>query len=96
MRAPAASRARAPGRRVPSSPGTIRSAVEEQLTEDERMIRDTARGYAQEKLMPRILEANRHEMFDREIMSEMGALGLLGATIRRLRLRRRQPRRATA
>ena len=55
--------------------------LEEQLTEDERMVRDSARAYAQEKLMPRVLEANRHEHFDREIMSEMGELGLLGPTI---------------
>ena len=53
----------------------------DQLGEDERMIRDTARDYAQDKLMPRILEANRHERFDREIMTEMGALGFLGCTI---------------
>jgi len=51
------------------------------LSEDERMIRDTAHQYCQEKLMPRILEANRHEKFDVEIMKELGALGLLGATI---------------
>jgi glutaryl-CoA dehydrogenase len=55
--------------------------LDDQLTEDERMVRDTARQYAQEKLMPRVLEANRHERFDREIMTELGALGLLGATI---------------
>jgi glutaryl-CoA dehydrogenase len=55
--------------------------LEDQLTEDERMVRDTARGYAQDKLMPRVLEANRHETFDREIMNELGALGLLGSTI---------------
>ena len=55
--------------------------LDDQLSEDERLIRDTARDYAQEKLMPRILEANRHERFDREIMNEMGALGLLGCTI---------------
>ena len=54
--------------------------LEEQLTEDERMVRDTARAYCQEKLMPRVLEANRHERFDREIMNEMGALGFLGPT----------------
>jgi glutaryl-CoA dehydrogenase len=54
---------------------------EDQLTEDERLIRDSARQYAQEKLMPRILEANRHEVFDRDIMFEMGALGLLGSTL---------------
>ncbi|MEQ9447419.1 MAG: acyl-CoA dehydrogenase family protein, partial [Rhodospirillaceae bacterium] len=41
--------------------------LDEQLTEEERMIRDTARDYAQDKLMPRILEANRHEIFHREI-----------------------------
>jgi glutaryl-CoA dehydrogenase len=55
--------------------------LEDQLTEEERMIRDTARDYAQDKLMPRVLMANRNETFDREIMSEMGALGLLGATL---------------
>src|SRR3981189_3497483 len=51
------------------------------LSEDERMVRDTARGYAQDKLMPRILTAYREERFDREILNEMGALGLLGPTI---------------
>jgi glutaryl-CoA dehydrogenase len=45
------------------------------------MVRDTARDYAQDKLMPRVLEANRHEKFHREIMNELGALGLLGSTI---------------
>src|SRR5207302_340561 len=55
--------------------------LEGQLTEDERMVRDTARGYAQDKLMPRILTAYREERFDREILNEMGALGLLGPTI---------------
>jgi glutaryl-CoA dehydrogenase len=55
--------------------------LEEALTEEERMVRDSARAYCQEKLMPRVLEANRHERFDREIMNEMGALGFLGATI---------------
>ena len=55
--------------------------LEDQLGEDERLIRDTARDYAQDKLMPRIVEANRHEHFDRAIISEMGALGLLGATL---------------
>jgi glutaryl-CoA dehydrogenase len=54
---------------------------EAQLSEDERMVRDTARGYAQDKLMPRVLTAYREERFDREIFNEMGALGLLGATI---------------
>ena len=55
--------------------------LEEVLNEDERMVRDAARDYCQGQLMPRILEANRHERFDREIMNEMGALGLLGSTI---------------
>jgi glutaryl-CoA dehydrogenase len=55
--------------------------LESQLTEEERMVRDTARGYAQEKLLPRVLKAYREESFDREIMREMGALGLIGATI---------------
>ncbi|MCH8182245.1 MAG: acyl-CoA dehydrogenase [Proteobacteria bacterium] len=55
--------------------------LDEQLSEDERMVRDSARDYCQDKLMPRIVEANRHEIFHREILTEMGALGLLGATI---------------
>ena len=55
--------------------------LESQLTEDERLVRDTARGYAQDKLMPRVLKAYREESFDRAIMTEMGELGLLGATI---------------
>ncbi|MCE8015327.1 acyl-CoA dehydrogenase [Halomonas sp. MCCC 1A17488] len=53
----------------------------DQLDEDERMVLQTAHDYCQDKLMPRVLEANRHERFDREIMNEMGELGLLGATI---------------
>jgi glutaryl-CoA dehydrogenase len=55
--------------------------LEDQLVDDERRIRDLARDYAQEKLMPRILEANRHERFDREILREMGELGFLGSTL---------------
>ena len=55
--------------------------LDNQLTEEERMIRDTAYNYCQEKLLPRVLEANRHEHFDREIMRELGQLGLLGATL---------------
>ncbi len=55
--------------------------LDDQLSEDERLVRDTARDYAQEKLLTRVIEANRHERFDREIMNEMGALGLLGSTI---------------
>src|SRR5262245_65409379 len=55
--------------------------LEGELTEDERMVRDSARAYAQEKLFPRVLTAYREERFDREIIPEMGALGLLGATL---------------
>lgn len=55
--------------------------LDDQLSEEERLVRDTAQAYAQEKLMPRILSAYREERFDREILSEMGELGLLGATI---------------
>ena len=55
--------------------------LEEQLTEDERAIRDAAHDYCQDKLFPRVLEANRHERFDREIMNEMGEMGFLGATL---------------
>jgi len=55
--------------------------LEEQFTEDERMIRDTAHQFSQERLMSRVLEANRHEHFDREIMNEMGKVGMLGATL---------------
>jgi glutaryl-CoA dehydrogenase len=51
------------------------------LSEDERIVRDAARSYCQEKLLPRVIEANRHEVFHREIMNEMGELGLLGSTI---------------
>ena len=53
----------------------------DQLTDEERMIRDTARKYCQDKLQPRILEANRKEIFHREIMDEMGNMGFLGSTI---------------
>jgi len=55
--------------------------LEDQLSEAERMIRDSTRDYAQDKLASRVLTANREERFDREIMNEMGALGLLGATL---------------
>ena len=55
--------------------------LDSQLTDLERMIRDTAQAYAQEKLMPRILMANRREEFDPAIMKEMGDMGLLGITI---------------
>ncbi|KAG9473114.1 glutaryl-CoA dehydrogenase, mitochondrial [Eleutherodactylus coqui] len=56
--------------------------LDSQLTEDEIMIRDSFRSYCQERLMPRILMANRKEVFDREIISEMGELGVLGSTIK--------------
>ena len=55
--------------------------LDDQLTEEERLVRDSARDYCQEKLMARVLEANRHETFDRAIFTEMGELGLLGSTI---------------
>ena len=55
--------------------------LEQQLTDDERMVRDAARRYAQDKLAPRILEAFRHEQTDLAIFREMGALGLLGPTL---------------
>ncbi len=55
--------------------------LDAQLTEDERMIRDAAEGYAQDKLLPRVVSATLSERFDREIMNELGELGLLGATI---------------
>jgi len=55
--------------------------LDNQLNEDERMIRDTAEAYAQDKLMPRVLEAYRNEIADTSIFAEMGELGLLGVTI---------------
>jgi len=55
--------------------------LDQQLTEDERMVRDAAAAYAQDKLQPRVLEAFRHEKTDAEIFLEMGELGLLGPTI---------------
>jgi len=56
--------------------------IETNLTEDEIQIRDQLRSYCQEKLMPRVLMGNRNERFDREIMPEMGSLGVLGPTIK--------------
>ena len=56
-------------------------ALDLQLSDEERMIRDAARGYAQDKLAPRVISAAREERFDREIMTELGAQGLLGATV---------------
>jgi glutaryl-CoA dehydrogenase len=55
--------------------------LEHQLTDEERMVRDTAESYAQDKLQPRVTDAYLEERFDRAILSEMGELGLLGATI---------------
>ena len=55
--------------------------LDDQLSDEERMVRDQAHAYCQDKLQPRILKANRDEIFDREIMNEMGELGLLGSTI---------------
>jgi len=55
--------------------------LEQQLSEEERMIRDAAREYCQDRLLSRVQMANREERFDREIMNEFGELGLLGATI---------------
>ncbi len=55
--------------------------LDQQLSDDERLIRDTAHEYCQHKLLPRVVAANRHERFDREILSEFGELGLLGMTL---------------
>ncbi|EXJ12992.1 acyl-CoA dehydrogenase [Nitrincola nitratireducens] len=55
--------------------------LEQQLTEDERQIRDAARAYCSEKLQPRVISAAREERFDAEIMKEMGEMGLLGPTV---------------
>ncbi|MDJ0757636.1 MAG: acyl-CoA dehydrogenase [Ardenticatenaceae bacterium] len=55
--------------------------LDDQLTSEERMIRDSTREFCQDRLMTRVLEANRHETFDRAIFNEMGEMGLLGSTI---------------
>ncbi len=55
--------------------------LDRQLSDEERMVRDSARNYCQDKLMPRVLEAHRHETFDRAIFNEMGEMGLLGSTL---------------
>ena len=55
--------------------------IEFELTEEERMVRDTARGFAQDYLMPRIMQAYRDEKYDPDTLPEMGKLGLLGPTI---------------
>lgn len=56
--------------------------LEDQLTEAERLVRDRARDYCLEKLMPRVIDAVRYERFDREIITELGALGFLGPTLK--------------
>ena len=56
-------------------------SINEQLNPDERLIRDTTKSFAQDRLMPGILQANREQTFDRSIMEEMGQLGILGPTI---------------
>ena len=56
--------------------------LEEQLSDEELSIQNTARDYCQSELMPRILEANRNEVFDKDIYKEMGNLGFLGAPIK--------------
>src|SRR3546814_8672388 len=56
-------------------------ALDDQLSDEERLVRDTARGYAHEKLQPRVTKAYLEEDFDRGIMTAMGELGLPGATI---------------
>ncbi|WP_205599777.1 acyl-CoA dehydrogenase family protein, partial [Arhodomonas sp. KWT] len=55
--------------------------LDQQLTEEERMVREAAREYCQEQLQPRVISAYRDERFDREILTEMGELGLLGPTV---------------
>ena len=55
--------------------------LDQQLSDDERMVRDAAAAYCQDRLLPRVLEAFRHEKTDVAIFREMGALGLLGPTI---------------
>jgi len=55
--------------------------LDDELSQDERMVRDAARAYCHDKLAPRVIRANREERFDRSIMNEMGELGLLGSTI---------------
>ena len=55
--------------------------LRDQLTDEERMVTDSARQFFQKELMPGIVEANRHENFDRNIMRQMGEMGLLGVTI---------------
>ena len=79
MAQPAAART-SPGKR-PAFQWDDPLLLDDQLSEEERLVRDSARAFCQDKLMPRVLQANRDEIFHREIMTEMGALGFLGATI---------------
>jgi glutaryl-CoA dehydrogenase len=74
---------------APSPPAASRASfvwedpllLDDALTEEERMVRDTARSYARERLLPRVIEATRAEHFHREIMNEFGELGMLGSTL---------------
>ena len=74
---------------APESPKKLKASfkwedpllLDDQLTADERMVRDAAQAYAQDKLAPRVLEAFRHEKTDAAIFQEFGALGLLGSTL---------------
>ena len=81
MSAPLAGRQSPSGQARPSFDWQDPFLLDGQLSEEERLVRDTARQYAQQKLMPRVLTAFREERTDREIFDEMGTLGLLGATI---------------
>ncbi len=81
MSAPLADRQSSSGQTRPSFDWQDPFLLDGQLSEEERLVRDTARQYAQQKLMPRVLSAFREERTDREIFDEMGTLGLLGATI---------------
>ncbi len=81
MRAPLADRQLEGGQASPAFDWQDPFRLDGQLGEEERMVRDTARQYAQDKLMPRVISAFHEERTDREIFHEMGALGLLGATI---------------
>jgi len=55
--------------------------LDRQLSEEERLVRDSARSYCEDKLLPRVVSANREERFDREVFNEMGELGLLGSMV---------------
>ena len=81
MSAPRAAHSAKPAASRPAFDWQDPLLLDDALAEEERLLRDSVRQFCAERLMPRILEANRHERFDREIMTEMGALGLLGSTI---------------